>query len=171
VAIEDNKYMIDMLPPPTTASQPEGDCVRQLTPEEIQQYVKPGYDATNNPLPDPAYSTFVGVLRRGRVVASIGLQLKLHAQPLQIEDGYASVLPQLVEGAEKIILERTGPQWVYLFTPAGRLAQIASAMGMQLEPWVVMSKLVAPPQPSRIVVDDIPSLTVEPEDLNVVRPE
>ena len=163
--------MIDMLPLPTTPTQPEGDCERELTPEEIQQYVKPGYDATNNPLPDPAISTFVGVFRGGKVVASIGLQLKLHAQPLQIEDGHASVLPMLVKAAERIILQRTGPQWIYLFTPAGRLAQIASSMGLQLEPWVVMSKLVNYPEPSRVVVDDMPSLTIEPEDANVVRPQ
>ncbi len=163
--------MIDMLPPPITPTQPEGDCERELTPEEIQQYVKPGYDATNNPLPDPAISTFVGVIRGGRVVASIGLQLKLHAQPLQIEDGHANVLPALVEAAERIILQRAGPQWIYLFSPAGRLAQIAQHMGMGLEPWCVMSKLVTYPEPSRVVVDEVPSLTVEPEDTNVIRPQ
>jgi len=163
--------MIDMLPPPITPTQPEGDCERELTPEEIQQYVKPGYDATNNPLPDPAISTFVGVIRGGRVVASIGLQLKLHAQPLQIEDGHANVLPALVKAAERIILQRTGPQWVYLFSPAGRLAQIASAMGMQLEPWCVMSKLVTYPEPSRMVVDDVPPLVVDAGDLNVTQPQ
>lgn len=163
--------MIDMLPPPVMATQPEGDCERELTPEEIQQYVKPGYDATNNPLPDPSISTFVGVIRGGKVVASIGLQLKLHAQPLQIDEGQASVLPALVAAAERIILQRTGPQWIYLFTPAGRLAQIAQHMGLQLEPWVVMSKLVNHPQPSRVVVDDVPSLTVDSEDLDVVRPQ
>lgn len=162
--------MIDMLPPPST-TQPTIDCERELTQEEIQQYVKPGYDATNNPLPDPAVSTFVGVFRGGRMVASIGLQLKLHAQPLQIEDGHANVLPALVRAAEDIILKRAGCQWIYLFSPPGRLAQIASAMGMQLEPWVVMSKLVTPPEPSRVIVDGVPSLTVEPEDINVVRPE
>ena len=163
--------MLDMLPPPTLPSSPEGDCERELTPDEIQQYVKPGYDATNNPLPDPAISTFVGVLRGGKVVASIGLQLKLHAQPLQIEEGHANVLPALVSAAERIILQRTGPQWVYLFAPAGRLAQIASAMGMQLEPWVIMSKLVTHPEPSRVVVDDVPSLTVDSSDLNVTQPQ
>lgn len=169
--LRDNRYMIDMLPPPTTPTQPEGDCERELTPEEIQQYVKPGYDATNNPLPDPSISTFVGVFRGGRVVASIGLQLKLHAQPLQIEDGHAAVLPTLVAAAERIILQRTGPQWVYLFAPAGRLAQVAQHMGLQLEPWVVMSKLVTYPEPSRVTVDNVPSLTVDSEDLDVVRPQ
>lgn len=163
--------MIDMLPPPTIPTTPEGDCERELTAEEIQQYVKPGYDATNNPLPDPAISTFVGVFRGGRVVASIGLQLKLHAQPLQIEDGHASVLPVLVAAAERIILQRTGPQWVYLFSPAGRLAQIAQHMGLALEPWVVMSKLVTYPEPSRVVVDDVPSLVVDASDLNVTQPQ
>jgi hypothetical protein len=163
--------MIDMLPPPNITVQPEENCERELTAEEIQRYVKPGYDATNNPLPDPSISTFVGVFRGGKVVASIGLQLKLHAQPLQIEEGHAGVLPVLVAAAERIILQRTGPQWVYLFAPAGRLSQMASALGLQLEPWVVMSKLVTYPEPSRVVVDDMPSLTVDASDLNVTQPQ
>ena len=69
------------------------DDIRELTPEEIRKYVEPGYLATGNVLPNPAQSTFVGVIRGGRVVASLGLQVKLHAQPLQIEEGHASVLP------------------------------------------------------------------------------
>src|ERR1017187_536323 len=150
--LRDNKDMIEMLPLPTTPTQPEGDCERELTPEEIQQYVKPGYDAANNALPDPAVSTFVGVIRGGRVVASLGIQLKLHAEPLQIESGHSSVLPLLVKYAERLILQRTGPQYVYLFAPAGRVAQMAQAMGLVLEPWCVLSKLVTPPEPSRIVI-------------------
>ena len=134
------------------------DDVRELTPEEIKKYVEPGYLATNNSLPDPRTSTFVGVIREGRVVASLGLQVKLHAQPLQIEDGYASVLPALVRGAEDLILKRTGPQWVYLFAPAGKLAQIASCFGMQLEPWVVMSKLVMPEAPAKQPIELVPPL-------------
>src|ERR1700685_1880416 len=133
--------MLDMLPPPIPDIQPEGDCERELTPNEIQQYVKPGYDATNNPLPNPATSTFMGVFRGGKVVATLGIQLKLHAEPLQIEPGHGAVLPALVASAEKLILQRAGSQYVYLFAPAGRVAQMAQAMGLQLEPWVVLSKL------------------------------
>jgi len=139
--------MIPLIPPPISESLT--DDIRELTPEEIAKYVKPGYDATGNTLPDPRYSTFVGVIKAGRVVASIGLQIKLHAQPLQIEDGYANVLPLLIRRTEEIILSRSGPQWVYLFTPAGKLTQLASHFGMQLEPWCVLSKLVAPEIPSK----------------------
>lgn len=155
---------MDMLPLPVLeASKPSQDDIRILTPEEIQQYVKPGYDATGNPLPNSAESLFVGVIRDGKVVASLGLQIKLHAQPLQIEDGYASVLPSLIATAEKIILERSGPQWVYLFAPAGKLAQIAHHFGMQTEQWVVMSKLVAPEIPPKFNV--VVEMTVPQMDL------
>lgn len=119
---------------------------RVLTPEEIQtvEYV---FTEKGVSLPDPAASTFVGCVKAGKVVAFLVLQLKIHAQPLWIEDGHAAVLTQLVAKTEQTIIERVGPQWVYLFSPAGRLAQLAQSMGMQLEPWVVLSKLVVPDQP------------------------
>lgn len=150
---------MDMLPPPAQ-SVSVTDCERELTAEEIQSFVAPQYAATGNSLPDPANSTFIGVIRGGEVVAALGLQLKLHAQPLMISDGHSAVLPLLVKTAESIILSRIGPQWVYLFCPAGRLSQIAQSMGMQLEPWCVLSKLVAPEMPAKISVEPVP----EPQD-------
>ena len=137
---------MEMLPLPTDTSENEE---RILTPEEIQSYVAPQYAATGNPLPDPATSQFIGVIRGGKIVAALGLQVKLHAQPLMIDDGHGAVLPALVKAAERIILERCGPQWVYLFTPAGKLTQLAQSLGMQLEPWCVCSKLVAPAIPDK----------------------
>lgn len=131
------------------------DEIRVLTADELERYVYPQYDASGNPRPDKSTSTFVGVLRGGRVVAFLGLQVKLHAQPLFIEDGYQSILPSLVDAAERIILAKCGPQWVYLFTPAGKLTQLAAHFGMQLEPWCVMSKLVAPAVPPKNAAADL----------------
>ena len=122
---------------------------RVLTAEELEKYVRPDYDATGNPLPDPRYSVFLGVVRDGEVLAYLCLQLKLHAQPLVIKPGHAAMLPRLVQAAEDHILQTTGPQWIYLFAP-NELVKMATAMGMQLEPWHVLSKFVGPkhiPQP------------------------
>lgn len=144
---------IDMLPPPVENEPVPEIEFRVLTPEEIKKAVEPEFAKTGNPLPDPAISTFVGAVLAGEVIAFLCLQLKLHAQPLWIADGYASVLQRLVTAAENTILSRTGPQWVYLFAPAGRLSQLAQMMGMQLEPWVVLSKLVQPVQPLPLAVE------------------
>ncbi len=133
------------------ASSPPTDkiIIRPLTPEEIAEHVAPDYFATGNPLPDPAISTFLGLFTPDGKVSYLCLQLKLHAQPLVLRPGHQQFLSALVHAAESHILSTVGPTWVYLFTPAGKLAQIASAMGMQLEPWVVMSKLVQPEAPAK----------------------
>jgi len=151
---------MDFLPLPNTES---GDAVRELTPEEIESYVRPKYEATGNPLPHPSEYSFIGVIRGGQVVAALGVGVKIHAEPLMIDPGYGSVLPALVSAVEKHILSRCGPQYVYLFAPAGRTAQLAQAMGMQLEPWVVMSKLVMPKTPHKTPVElPLPALEEMP---------
>lgn len=143
---------IDMLPPPV---QPQEDCIRLMTAEEIEAE-RPIFEANGSTLPDPSVSAFLGVFRGGKRVAFLVLQAKLHAEPMYIEEGHSAILPQLVQAAEKYILERAGPQWVYLFAPAGRIAQLAQTMGMQLEPWVVMSKLVAPSTPDKGITELTP---------------
>ncbi len=135
---------------------------RALTPDEIQANVLPDYTASGNPLPDPSISTFIGALQDNKVIAYLCLQVKLHAQPLVIRDGHAGVLKSLVAAAEAHILSSIGPTWVYLFTPAGKLAQMAQTMGMQMEPWVVMSKLVQPEPPARPVFEVITHEPPEP---------
>lgn len=127
------------------ASQPSKySPVRLLTDAEIAT-LEPIFREQGAVLPDPAISCIVGVVEDEKVVAFIVLQLKLHAQPVWIEQGKSGLFESLVHGAEKIILERTGPQRVYLFTLEGRLTEMAVAMGMQVEPWVVSSKYVAQP--------------------------
>lgn len=135
--------------PPAPQGDPNRVERRLLTPEEVLEFVKPIYDKGGYPLPNPASCVFVGIIRGGKVKAFLGLQVMLHAEPLWIEDGEASLLTGLVEKAEEIILERTGPQWVYLFAPPGKVARIAERLGMQMEPLCVYSKLVMPPSPPK----------------------
>ena len=125
---------------------------RVLTEAEVLKYIHPIYQERGQPLPNPAVSTFIGVVRAGKVVAFLGIEAKLHAEPLWIEDGEASHLIPLVHKAEEFILSRCGPQWVYVFAPPGKVARIAEHMGMTLEPWCVYTKLVAPPIPPKPLV-------------------
>lgn len=141
---------MDFLPLPGQEPQ---DAVRELTPEEVQSYVRPHYEATGNTLPVDGTCVFMGIIRGGQIVGALGLQVKLHAQPLILEPGHGNALPALVKGAEEYILRKCGPQWVYLFAPAGKLSQLAQSMGMQLEPWCVLSKLVQPKLPPKSPVD------------------
>ncbi len=138
---------------PTTPSA--STIYRALTPDEIQANVFPDYAASGNSLPDPGISTFIGAIQGSKVIAYLCLQVKLHAQPLVIRPGHQAVLGSLVRAAEDHILRTAGPTWVYLFTPAGKLTQLAQSMGMQLEPWCVMSKLVQPEPPPRAVFEVI----------------
>lgn len=141
---------IEFLPAPGSAPE---DYERELTPEEIESYVKPKYEAAGSPLPNSGESIFIGLIRGGKIVGALGVQVKIHAEPLMLDPGYAAALPALVKAAESHILSKCGPQYVYLFTPAGRIAQLAVSMGMQLEPWVVMSKLVMPEVPTKTPVE------------------
>lgn len=155
--------MIDMLPvPPKPATAKQGTEYRELTAEEIQT-VAGVFTDRGAQLPDPATSSFIGAVEDGRVIGFLVLQLKLHAEPMWIEPGHSAVFAPLVHKAEEVILQRTGPQWVYLFAPAGRVSQMAVTMGMQIEPWVVMSKLVMPEAPQVPVVELLPMEVPEPE--------
>lgn len=154
--------MIAPIQPLDDAPQETGISYRELTPEEIKS-VEPVFAATGNPLPDPGISTFVGAVEDGKVVGFLVLQVKLHAQPMWIEDGKSQVFAPLVAEAERTILKKAGPTWVYLFAPAGRLSQLAQSMGLGLEPWNVLSKLVQPETPAKISVDMLPMVDQQPE--------
>jgi hypothetical protein len=147
---------IDFLPPPNM-KVPGTDEIRIMTPEEIA-LEEPIFAATGNPLPHPSSSVFFGVFRGGKRVAFVVLQTRVHVEPLYIEEGHSAVLPSLLKYVEEYILRQAGPMWVYAFTPAGRITQLARSFGMQMEPWVVMSKLVMPTVPAKGVAD----LSVEP---------
>lgn len=138
--------MIEML----TVDQPEtpkGREIRELTPEEIQS-VKYVFDAVNQPIPVP--STFIGAVENGKVLGFLVLQVKAHAEPMWIEPGHSELFKPIVAEAEKTILKKCGPTWIYLFAPAGRVSQLAQSMGMQLEPWNVLSKLIMPEAPAKL---------------------
>lgn len=149
-----------MLPPP---SSPTNELeVRVLTPAEIKSVESVFADAGAT-LPDPQTSLFVGAVMDGEVQGFIVLQLKLHAEPMWIKNGKSELFLKLVAKAEETILAKSGPQWVYTFTPAGRISQLAQSMGMQLEPWCIYSKLVTPKIPSKSVgVLEIPELEMQP---------
>lgn len=155
--------MLELLPLPKPPA-PEME-IREMTPEEVLE-LKPIFEQRGGALPDPSISSFIGVFKRGTRVAFLCLQLKLHAQPLMIEEGHSEVFKPLISEVEKFILKKCGPQWVYTFTPAGKLTQLAQAMGMQLEPWCVMSKLVVPEAPPKdvTVTFDIPEMPNPPEE-------
>lgn len=138
-----------MLPPSTPTSR---DGIRELLPDEIES-VRHLFEARGAALPDPQISTFVGAVRDGKVVGFLVLQARLHAQPMWIEDGQSGLFQAIVSAAERVIVGKAGPQWVYLFAPAGRVSQLAQTAGMQLEPWVVLSKLVQPQSPAEPIAD------------------
>lgn len=140
-----------------SAGSPAAIRFRPLTPDEITREVLPDYTRAGADLPDPAISKIIGALQDDKVIGYLVLQLKLHAQPLVIRTGYQNVLSGLVHAAESHILSTAGPQWVYLFTPAGKLTQLAASMGMALEPWCVMSKLVQPDLPAKPVLEVAPA--------------
>lgn len=149
---------LDLLPPTTADADADADTsiqYRELSSDEIKT-LEGIFAATGNPLPSPTLSTFVGALQGGKVVGFLVLQARLHAEPMWIAEGHSQIFTSLVSAAEKTILKKSGPQWVYLFAPAGKLSQLAQNMGMALEPWCVLSKLVQPELPHKIGVDMLP---------------
>jgi hypothetical protein len=145
-----NKGMstIEFLPP----TDPESEQFRVLTPEEVES-LRPIFEANSAELPDMSVSTFVGCVKDGEIIGFIVLQIKLHAEPMWIKDGQSQIFSRLVNTAENVIITQCGPQWVYLFCPAGRVSQLASAAGMQAEPWVVFSKLVTHVSPAKPIIE------------------
>ena len=143
---------MDFLPPPNSngaaSQEPPDEEFRELTPEEIAS-IAHVFQENNTDLPNPSISTFVGCLRKGKVVGFLVLQAMLHAEPMWIEPGNSDIFQKLAHIAESTILKKCGPSYVYLFAPAGRITQLAQTMGMKLEPWCVLSKLVMPEVPSK----------------------
>lgn len=154
---------LEPAPASSLAPDPGRTSFRSLSSDEIAREVAPDFLRTGNPLPDPSVSRIIGAFHPdGALAAYLVLQVKLHAQPLVIRPGAQSVLPGLVRAAEAHILATVGPQWVYLFAPAGRLSALAQTMGMQLEPWVVLSKLVQNEQ----TLPEKPALKITEQELS-----
>lgn len=149
--------MVDLLP--FSPGEPE---IRELTLKEIQS-LAPQFEATGNSLPSPGSSTFIGILIDGVIKGFQCLQLKIHAQPTQIDEGYSHLFSALCRKSEEVILAKSGPQWVYVFTSPGRMAALAESRGMTIEPWCVLSKLVQPSLPEKGVFEFLPSPVPLPE--------
>lgn len=115
--------------------------IRLLTHDEVLS-LEPEFAATGNPLPDPATSSFVGVIADNRIVAWQCVQLRLHVDPVRVDSQHARVYRSLIHETKKIIEERTsGPVDVYVFAPLGsNQGKLAEHEGMQKEPWAVYSK-------------------------------
>jgi hypothetical protein len=144
--------MTNLLPLPQSETPVSSDGIRLLTPEEIKS-VEPIFLERGVSLPASNTSVFVGAVKDGKVVAFLVIQLMLHAEPMWIEPGHSNLFLPLVKEAEKTILQRCGPAWVYLFAPAGKVSQLAATSGMQQEPYCVYSKLVMPEAPGRPAFD------------------
>jgi hypothetical protein len=140
-----------MIEPISIPKPPGTREIRELTPEEVAS-VAHIFTEHGTVVPDLSTATFVGAVQDGKVLGFLVLQAKLHAEPLWIEPGHSHLFTSIAREAERTILKKCGPQWVYLFSPAGRTAQMATAMGMAMEPFVVMSKLVMPEAPGRPLV-------------------
>lgn len=149
--------MIDMLPPSDIPAD-----IRELTAKEIES-ISHMFKEAGADMPSPNLSTFIGAVSGDRVIGFLVLQLRLHAEPLWILPGYSNLFMPLVGKAEEILLNKVGTCRVYTFVPAGKTAQLAQAMGMQMEPWVVMSKLVTPECPKE------PPVTLSSSDLEVMQ--
>ena len=124
--------------------------VRELSPEEIKS-LAPHFQERGVPLPDPAFSTFVGAVCDGRVVAFQCLQLRLHAEPMLIEPGYAHLFLPLCRKSEDLILSKCGQQEVLILVEPGRVEELAKAMGMVPQSYIVMTKTVRYPEPRPLV--------------------
>lgn len=119
---------------------------RVLTPEEIER-VKPIFDERKVAMPQGGI--FIGAIENGRVIGFLVLQLKLHAEPMWIAPGKSQIFPSLVATAENYILQNSGPAYVYLFAPEGRVSEMAEAMGMTHNSEQIWYKLLGniPPRP------------------------
>lgn len=140
-----------MMEPIALPKPPGTREIRELTVEEIMT-LAPIFIENGTDLPDLRQATFVGAVQDGKVLGFIVLQAKLHAEPMWITPGQSQLFTPIVREAERVILKKAGPQYVYLFTPAGRVTQMAASMGLRPEPFVIMSKLVMPEPPARPLI-------------------
>ena len=154
---------MDFLPLPEAKESAPQDTgkARELTLEEVKSVDHYFHEAGVQP-PNSAYATYVGVVEGGKVLGFIVLQAKLHAEPMVVEPGHSDLFLPILKEAERVIITKCGPQYVYVFAPAGRVSQLASSMGMTLEPYNIYSKLVAPEIPSKPVAE-LPDMKPETE--------
>jgi hypothetical protein len=129
--------MLELLPPPVN----DGPEIRPLTTEEYLS-LKPRFTDRGYDLPDPSVSTAVGIFDDGKMVGYQVLQLRLHAQPTEIDSGYSHLFSALCRKSEETIAERVGQAWVYVFVESEETAKLAESRGLIKEPYMVYSKFV-----------------------------
>jgi hypothetical protein len=145
------------VPPLNPASAPH--TFRVLTAEEVAT-LAPLFEGRGASLPNPETSFFVGAVDdHGKIHGWIVVQAVIHAEPMYIENGYSALFAGIAHQAEQEIAQRLGTTTIFLFTPRGRVAQLAESCGMHAEPWVVFAKTIAGQVP---VVPVVPVVT-EPE--------
>lgn len=147
---------MDMLPLPG----PAGPEIRPLTPEEYLS-LAPRFTERGHPLPDPSVATGVGIFDDGKMVGYQVLQLRLHAQPTEIEPGYSHLFSALCRKSEQVVTERVGSAWVYVFVEPGDMEKLAESRGLTREPWIVYSKLVS--HETGITLMPVPEVVAEAE--------
>jgi hypothetical protein len=128
--------MIEMLPPPGG----NGPEIRQLTPEEYAS-LAPRFESRGFPLPTTATAT--GIFDQGKMVGYQVIQVRLHAQPTEIDQGYSHLFSALCRKSEEVILQSCGPSWVYVFVEPGDMEKLVQSRGLVQEPWTVYSKLIS----------------------------
>lgn len=147
---------LQLIPPPSEAETE----VRLLTAAEIES-LYPIFEAQGAAPPLPEESAYIGAVRNGYVVAFLVVQRVLHAEPLWIEQGNEVVFSRLVGVAESLIAKHYGNRTVYVFAPAGKVSRMAQLVGMQVEPWVVLSKWVPAEQAEQEQMEEVAEVVEE----------
>lgn len=153
--------MIELLPISPNETEPVAKenaaiSIRQLTPEEYMA-LSPRFESRGHQLPDPSTASAVGIFEDGKLVGYQVLKLMLHAQPTEIDEGYAQHFSALCKASEDLIRDKIGHAWVYVFCPH-RLVRLCESRGMAEEPWIVMSKEILPKEAEAIPFESIAPL-------------
>lgn len=142
----------------------ENSSARVLTAEEVET-LRPFFEERGATLPSPDIAFFVGCVEDGKIVAWQCVQGVCHVDPLYIEPGHQAKFSTLVHTAEAEIKRRIKePCVAFLFAPPGRVEELAEAMGLRREPWVVMSKTIEPAGPGAPAIELLEPVSSESED-------
>jgi hypothetical protein len=155
--------LLEMLPPPD-AHREQDLIVRPLTEEEARSLFSV-FARNGAEFPDLRWATFIGAVAPDGTVSEnfLVVQLMIHAEPLNLTPGNEGMFLRLAHAAEEMLATKVGTCDVYCFTPAGKVAKMAQAMGMTMEPWCVMSKRVEGKLPVQPPESEFSNLEKTPE--------
>lgn len=143
-----------MLPQPGVDAGTNRTEYRILTPSEINS-LETIFADRGQPLPDPTTSFIAGAIRDGQVVAFLVVQLRVHTEPLWLSPGAENTFLPLIHLVEETIADRVGVCDTFAFAPAGKVTRMCQLAGMQVEPWVVLSKRISREAPQVVAVDEL----------------